>query len=433
MTTSTGDFAEAAAKKDKTLDILVLGAGVMGQRHVASLMEVAEKVLKPQFGVTLTISAVDRSGAALAKLPSDVRTFKTLEEALAMQKPDAALMAFNDDQHIGAFRTLFSECPDLKAVLTEKPLTERLSEAREIEGELRKRYLSMNTVINFSPVFDRLKELMPEMATKYGVLSPLGFEAVWGKNRTADTRPSIGIPSESVHALSVVSDMFAQDGLALESGQAKNGYLSVQATDVVYEMDTVFRAAKTGLPMNFHASYVFNDQNRRVTAYYKTSSGAVLAAELEFDIKHNGKNADSLKFYEIDAATGKAQVLLHEHPDATVTGAEQGLLRNDRITAFISLSLIDFLTPPAKRSPEFAARLSNLDAALQVQGEVEQISADNPRLAVTRTDADPAKLVAPKYSRLSEASPEDVMGRIETLKRQTPVRTAKPANPSNAF
>lgn len=423
-------FTRNAKLPQTTLHVLVLGAGLMGQRHVASLREISEKVLADK-GVTLKIAAVDKNEAQLTKLPPDVARFATLEEALAAQKPDIALMAFNDNQHTQAFKVLFERAPGLKAVLSEKPLTEYLADAYALEPELRKRYLSMNTVINFSPVFDRLAELQPASG-----LAPMGFEAVWGKNRTADTRPSIGIPSESVHALSVVSDMFAQGEMRLESGAAKQGDLSVNAKDVIYEMQTVFRG-DTGLPMRFHASYVFPEQQRRVTAYYAAPDDKVLAVEMDFDVKVAGVNKDRLRIHSIDAKTGEMTTLLDEYPDKIVNGAEPGVLKNDRITAFNSLSLLDYLTPPEERSAALASRLSNLDAALQVQGEVEQITKDNKRLKVQPQDADPAQLSPSKLPELQDATPADRAGRIAQLQklRQPPVApkpAAKKVRPSSS-
>lgn len=421
-------FTDKAKAGGKTIPVLVLGAGVMGERHIASLIEVSDKVLFPRYGLRLDISAVDRDAQKLQRLPAQVKKFSDIDAALADGAPQVALMAFNDDQHIDAFRTLFKNAPDLKAVLSEKPLTALLSEAQEIEPELRARYLSMNTVINFSPVFDRLQELLPS----FGDVKPIGFDAIWGKNRTGDTRPSIGVPSESVHAMSVVSDMFGQGSLALETGAAKNGYLSVNATDVIYELNAQFRTEQ-GLPMRFNASYVFPEQHRRVTAWYEAPDKSLLAVELDFDVKHEGKNADRLRIHKVDAATGARVALVDEYPAAIVNGAADAGLKNDRITAFISLSMIDYMTPADKRDPALGLRLSNLDAAVQIQGEVEQINRDNPRLKTLEQDADPKSLTPPKFGALETLAPAEVLARVKALRPQPkPPTVPKKRAPSGA-
>jgi len=100
------DFGAQARPAQKHFQVLVLGAGVMGQRHIASLIEIADKVLAPQ-GITLDIAAVDRRDDMLKVLPARVTPFADMDSALAAKKPDIAVMAFNDDQHISAFRKLF--------------------------------------------------------------------------------------------------------------------------------------------------------------------------------------------------------------------------------------------------------------------------------------------------------------------------------------
>jgi predicted dehydrogenase len=409
----TLSFDKAVETNPKSYTVLVLGAGLMGKRHIQSLLEISHKVLEPRHGITLRVAAVDAKEDRLAALPEEVAKFKTLDAALTAQKPDIVLMAFNDDQHANAFKKLFAVCPEIKAVLSEKPLTETLAEAKEIEPDLRKRYLSMNTVINFSPVFDRIHDIMPALTEKYGALDLTGFEGVWGKNRTGDTRPSIGIQSDCVHALSIVTDMFDQDGLVMKSGKGLAGYLSDGAKDVVYEMESVLVSPTTNKKMNFHASYVFAEQERRVTAYYQTKGDNVLAIEMEFDVKVNGENKDSLKLYEIDAKTGGITLLVDEYPDHIINGVEQGLLRNDRVTAFNSLSLLNFLPDVPVLAPDVTKRLGLLDTALEIQAMVEQINADNPVLAVKRVDADKTSLHTPIYPKLAMS---DDKGRLARLK-----------------
>ena len=113
----SGTFDTQARAEQKNYHALVLGAGVMGQRHIASLIEIAEKVLAPR-GIHLDISAVDRRDDMRSALPPGVKSYADIDSALAARKPDIAVMAFNDDQHISAFRKLFAVCPDLQAVLT---------------------------------------------------------------------------------------------------------------------------------------------------------------------------------------------------------------------------------------------------------------------------------------------------------------------------
>ncbi len=99
-----------------------------------------------------------------------------------------------------------------------------------------------------------------------------------------------------------------------------------------------------------------------------------------------------------------------------MNGAGVARLKNDRITAFISLSMIDYMTPVDKHDPALGLRLSNLDAALQIQGEVEQINRDNPRLKTVEQDADPKSLTPPKFGALETLAPAQVLERVRALR-----------------
>jgi predicted dehydrogenase len=395
-------------KAPKNLKVLVLGAGVMGARHIRSLLEVSEKLLEPRYGVKLEITAVDRDEQKLQQLPEQLKGFEDLTAAIDATQPDILVQAFNDEGHLESFKQVFAACPNLKAVLTEKPLTVTLDEAKEIETELRKRYLSMDTIINFSPAFDRVEELKK----KYGVSQLLGFEGVWGKNRTVDPRPTIGIPSESVHALSIIADMFGQDDLELTRGEGLAGHLSNSAPDVIYEMNSRFVSRKTGIGMNFHASYALQQQERRVTAYYKSPKG-IIAFEMDFDIKDKDQIKDRLRVYLINPKTGAMKLLNEETPEHILNGAEPGLLRNDKITAFNSLSLLNYIPDGPDLGP-VAARLGTLDRALQVQGIIEQIK-PSANFQVKRQDADPAALHATMYPCLESTTATERLARITGL------------------
>src|SRR5690606_15948204 len=117
---------------------------------------------------TADIAVVDRDPERLAALPAAIaphRRYDSLTAALDDGfSPDVALMAFNDDQHFDAFRELERRAPGLKAVLSEKPLVETLEQARQLQGFFERVYLSMNTVIHFSPVFPLLRNALAQAA-----------------------------------------------------------------------------------------------------------------------------------------------------------------------------------------------------------------------------------------------------------------------------
>ena len=397
---------------NKELNILVMGAGRMGKVHLRALLESKEKILKPQ-GYKVNISVADKNASALENINTDVTKFLSTEEALESGKDfDIAVMAYNDDQHLEAFKSLFKKQPNIKAIFSEKPLTETLSEAEELKPWLEDKYLSINTVINFSPVFDKLASIKEEFGELYGELKPFGFEAVWGKNRISDTRPSIGVQSESVHALSVVSDMFGQDELILQEGQGAKGYLSTGAQDVPHEMKASFKSKSTGLKINTHLSYTFDKQERRVTAYFNTEDFlSILAAEMDFDIRDESGIYDTLKIYEINRFTGVARLQEEKKLNEVYTSDKSGVLNNDKVTAFINLSLQDYLNKNSATPELIKNKLGNIDRAMSVQKIIEQIRPEAGHIEYKKKDADPENLITPKYKTIAESNSEEKMER----------------------
>lgn len=415
----------ADSTTQRTIDVMVLGAGRMGQVHIRALREISAQYLEPTFGISLRLSVVERDPQKWAAIPDDVTVYADLTSALEQgPKPEIAMLAFNDDQHALALDTLFKMHPDIQAIFSEKPLTETLAEAIAIKDELKKRYLSMNTVINFSPVLNHKTNIDLPPDAKL-----IGFEATWGKDRTADTRPSIGVPSESVHAISLITDMFGQKNLRLREGSAVMGDLSVAAKNVIYDLKATFQDDQGGVPVRFETSYVLESQQRRVTAFYE-AAGDVYAAEYSFDTKFEGRNADVYKLYRVDAATGAVETIRTSAPEQIAMGNGQTQLTNDRVTSYNLLSLIDYLGVADAATEELiAARLISLDAVLDIQAEIEQINAANPALKIVRQDADPAKLRKADYSSLSETSPAEVMQRVAALRgvEKPEARVQKPA------
>lgn len=413
---------------NRKLNILIMGAGKMGNVHLRAMLESKAKVLNPK-GWDLDITIVDRSKENLDNIEGNINKYSNTEEALILSKKfDIAIMAFNDDQHLTEFKKLFDLQPNIQAIFSEKPLTETLSEAAELQPLLEDKYLSINTIINFSPVFDELQEATNALENKYGALTPLGFEGVWGKNRTSDTRPSIGVQSESVHALSVVSDMFAQDDLILAEGRGVKGFLSDGAQDVPHEMEATFISQDTGLKMNTHLSYGFKNQERRVTAYYATEQEqTIVAAEMEFDIRSPEGAFDNLKIFEINNITGDAKLLGSKDLREVYNGAEAGLLSNDKVTAFINLSLTDFLAENRGEtsSPIIKNKLGNIERAMSVQKIIEQVRPEANIINYTQGNVDPENLITPNLKPIDKTNSNDILKRLNSLQ-------SKKAKPQSA-
>ena len=121
------------------------------------------------------------------------RAYESLGKALdafeRRRRPvDIVIMALNDNQHFGALTQLKQRAPGLKALFSEKPLTETVAQSQIIEPWLRPKFVTLNTVINLSPVFREMDALARPGGLLHGA-TPIGFEAVWEKDRTKNAAP----------------------------------------------------------------------------------------------------------------------------------------------------------------------------------------------------------------------------------------------------
>ncbi len=393
------------------MNMLVMGHGKMGAPHLAALARFGNW-MEAQHGIRLNIGVVDQDPAKLASVPAHIATYPSVDDALyhfAPQQPlHGIVAAFNDKYHADAYRAVFAKRPEVSFILAEKPITETIEETRELYPAFASRYVSLNTIINFSPAFDAYNKDKAALEAKYGALTPIGYQAVWGKDRTQDARPTIGVRSEAIHALGVVQEVLAQDHLVLNSGSLKAGYLAAGAQDVPFDADLKLQTEKLRTPVDFHCSYELPTQARRVVQYLRSAKGEVFAAEFNFDAvkQERGGALDEISFYKIDPVTGRSQLLSQHTPTSIDTGLPAGLLPNDKIGAWIGRSMTDVLDKLGRIKPSGPVNsLSHLDKAFALQEVIEGIETHNTKLAVqTGLKADPASAKA-NYSSVADMEP----------------------------
>lgn len=406
----TAPFALNAARQ-KQLNILVLGAGVMGSVHLKALERYGQW-LQANHGIVLQLGVVDKDPAKLAKVSEKVSKFTTLDAALEDFAPGQPMhgmvAAFNDDQHASAFRKIFARRSEVNFILSEKPITETLAQTRELESEFNKRYVSLNTIIHFSPVFDVYNDW------RHGLhdAQVLGYTAVWGKDRTKDTRPTIGVRSESIHALGVIAEMLEGDQLQVKAARLKTGYLSPGSEDVPFDAQLVLQGRREDRKALFHCSYELPDQNRRVTQFLRDQRGLV-AAEFNFDaVKQPDQpgKLDQLRIYRLEPFVGVTALEQDLVPSRVATSLPDGVLPNDKVGAWIGRSMNDVLDKVYGIRP--AAPIGNLTYLAEATALQETIESINPRqrlgmLVLAGMRADPAKTQA-AFPSLNEARPAQI-------------------------
>ncbi|MFA6279170.1 MAG: Gfo/Idh/MocA family oxidoreductase [Bdellovibrionales bacterium] len=361
----------------KKLNVLLLGWGKMGSVEGKAILSLRQEMEKENRELNLVV--VERMNDRLEDAKRFVQSgFPSYTQALDSMtatntSPEIIVMAFNDVEHFPAFKNLLETTPSIKAVFSEKPLAATQEQAECLYPFMHDKFVTLDTIINFSPVFDALRQYLPnDMALTH-------FDCFWRKDRTKDTRPSTGIVSDIIHPLGIVSEMFKQGAITLMAGTGYQGYLSDGAKDVVYEIDTRWMTDKK-IPVTLQTSYAYPKQQREVIAYYKSAAGETCIADLQFDV---ARTTDRLVFSHY-ASNGKqlSQTTYTSEPDDVQTGY-QGMV-GDRVSAFIGWSFRAYLKPDDQLA---AHKISNLESSRLLQNTIEQIRAPNAPMVITQRPA----------------------------------------------
>lgn len=297
--------------------VFIAGYGVMGQRYLQKLRRYQD-----QWG----IEPVGVADPRLAANVSDgVPLFPQLSDGLHITKPDIVINATSSASHLDVFYDI-SQCPTVKAVLTEKPLVEFGHEEEAAHDLLAGKFVSMNQVTNFGRNVDFLKGWMEDNSDS---LTLIGVDSAWGKNRRKDDRPTPGIASDMVHPAGLMQAIFGMDAWPILHG---NGFYGTLSTDRARNRVDCVYAYHLGCitpkgPARFDASYAWQDKTRRLTAFFNDAAdGDYKIAELSFDEDMGEKRqADFFRLYSFD---GRGIDRLRE----------ETVIHSDKLSQFLSKS-----------------------------------------------------------------------------------------------
>ena len=406
--------------------VIQFGHGYMGNFHLDAAISAARAM--PSLDIVVVEPMPERREAASAKLKlanleraNHVHTFATGAEALQVwhgdRSPWAAILACDDTQHKPVLDLLKAEAPNLRAVFAEKPLTETLDQARELQPWLNGLdIVTMNTVIHFSPVFSEFQKLQGPDRVLHGA-KLIGAEGAWMGDYTTYRRPLIiGVRGDVLHPMGVISDMLGLGPVELVSGKGLVGTLNPTAPNVIHDLqDSLWHGTEQRVAARLRSCYSggtrFDDatgeevnfRERRVIGFYRKGN-AMLAAELNFDMARNGVNTDMLDIYRLESGTGPR--LQHSYV-AKQEDIDMGLAATDSIRdkarAYVGQSLRAALDP---QNHELRRNLTTLDQAMAIQVAVDRIVPETPQLRLTQVDG------PTNAARLSEARMTGTVGGI---------------------
>ncbi len=423
--------------------VIQFGHGYMGAIHLDALVNATR--VEPSLDIVVVEPWPERRGAAEAALrtagidPAG-RVFATGPDALQVwngdHAPFAAVMACFDREHDPMLRLLRDEVPGLRAVFSEKPLTEHVAQARSLEPWLDGLDLvTMNTVIHFSPAIAQFRKLL-EPNNHLDGARLVGAEGAWMGNYTSDNRPLIGVRGDALHPLGVASEVLGIGKVEMVSGSGLHGVLNPGAPEyrqIIHELtDSKWRGTESFVPLRLRSSYSggtqfdaatggdVNVRERRVIGFYN-QKGRMLAAEFNFDLSRDGQTIDTLHLYQLNQMR-KPQLLLG------YTGYKQDIdiglapahATHDKARAFVGQSLRAALDP---ENPEHRRHLTTFRQAMDIQVAVDRITPETRQLTLRQVSG------PQNASQLSEARMMGTIGNIvhfgDTLAHTPPTEWAQ--------
>jgi UDP-N-acetylglucosamine 3-dehydrogenase len=137
----------------------VIGLGMMGRHHA--------RILQSNAAMRF-VGAVDPGGDRFGAVADQARVFATIEELLAVERPEFAVIAVPTEEHLPAVRELVANGIN---VLVEKPLAATAEEASEIIALVGAAGLvgAVGHVERCNPALRELRRRLPDLGEVYSV------------------------------------------------------------------------------------------------------------------------------------------------------------------------------------------------------------------------------------------------------------------------
>ncbi|WP_405115066.1 Gfo/Idh/MocA family oxidoreductase [Micromonospora sp. NBC_01405] len=283
--------------------VLIVGHGYAGRRFRAALCHLRREGLPVE-----VVGVVDPRPD---QLPDDLPGYPDLATALRELRPTVVCVTVNEADHATVFRALGHL--DRVLVLAEKPLVADPRDEQSVVAALGHHQFSMNLVERFSPMVTRCREWM----RAEGPWTVTRTEAFWGKHRIGDSRPTMGVLSELIHALDLLGHLFGADNPEIIRSNGVLSDVSPHATDVLDSLDVIARHGDA--PMLLHTSYAWPTRMRLVTALLWSEHRGTHRIELEFDNPH--WDCDRLEIKSI-TPDGRWTTVLRDSTDVSSLPAE---------------------------------------------------------------------------------------------------------------
>lgn len=277
-----------------TYSMLIIGLGRSGSRFVR-----AAQCLN--HNIKLKAVADNKVNRVEVFRQNGIAAFPCYRDALEAEQFDIIVNCLNEEDHYAFFKYIAQNSISYQRILSEKPLTETLHQAKEVVRLFDEKAVSINFVERYSPIIENIHKKLRD-----DNLTIVRANFFWGKYRIHDHRPTMGILSEMSHPIDLIT-WLAQvkpgTSYQLKVGIAISSDFSPHS-DCVLDSVTAGIFFNNGLLVTGTSSFVWEGRDRRIELFLSNKTGEVTQLlTLRFDSPL--WDIDHLSCYDLQAQGGK--------------------------------------------------------------------------------------------------------------------------------
>ena len=247
------------------LDALIVGAGRSGLRFLRAAL-----VAQPAHVALRIRTVIDENRSRLTAIEGNsIACVSSLEDAICLGPYDLIVLCVNESRRYSVFEELAARGVATKRIISEKPLTETLTQAEFVE----RRFDGTPIVVNFVERASRVvSEFRNWLRDNNHVVKRATF--FWGKNRIGDRRPTIGVLSELSHPIDLVlhlADVAPGSSYRVLAAHGTSSRLSSHTQ--VYDTLHIGITVENGPLIDGSSSYTWPSRDRRLLVFSGLPTG----------------------------------------------------------------------------------------------------------------------------------------------------------------
>ncbi|MVP01866.1 Gfo/Idh/MocA family oxidoreductase [Paenibacillus lutrae] len=322
------------------MNVLIIGLGYAGTRFQQAFQHLNKK---NAYAHPVELAYVNRSPRRAA-----IKSFRTVEAALAEFKPAIVVVSVSDGSHIEVLNSLEGY---EGFIICEKPLTKPSDDLEQLQTRLKRTSgFCLDLVERYSDATVALKNYVAK-----NNLRLIRANFYWGKDRIHDHRPTTGVISEIIHPLDLVQWIADPDSaLELEQVQGVRSDFSISGPDVLDSAAII--ASLNGAAVTGYSSFVTIIRKREVEFVFASPDNKLIYATAVYDTPVWDK--DQLKVWQ-KTSSGE-QVILDLTTEVDETEAELSTIRK-------LVRLVEDVTGYAASGSEPSQPFANLETSIKLQ------------------------------------------------------------------